>query len=232
MLFVISFFVAYHLPDNEWNIMLNFWNVTFNIMLFGGAVFFGGRAYTEMNSPAKSIEQLMIPASVFEKFIIPLLITSFGWLLFTTISFQVFVLITDALWSGLFHLKLGFYNVFEMLSSPIYTQALKFYFFTHSVFFLGATAFKKYAIAKTALATFIIQNGVNLLGLIFILILFGNLIDFGIAVDATFRRPEIHNWIENGGLMQMTHWVYWITALVLPIIFYVAAYFKVKEREV
>jgi hypothetical protein len=232
IIFIISFFMAYHLPPgSEW-LLTNLHNVAFIIMLYGGAVFFGGRSYFEMNTGAKSIEQLMIPASVFEKFIIPALFTSFGWMFFSLVTYEVFAALTNGLWSAIFHLDLGFYNLLEMLGDEKWFTAVKFYFLVHATFFLGSAAFKKYAIPKTALALFIIQNGMNLIGFIFILIFFGNGVNFGFAVDATAQELNIKEWMENGGMQTLMSLSYWGSGVVLPIILYVAAYFKLKEREV
>ncbi|MBC8344372.1 MAG: hypothetical protein H8E61_10355, partial [Bacteroidetes bacterium] len=140
--------------------------------------------------------------------------------------------LSNALWSAIFSLNLEVYNIFDIFRDPRWFQSVKFFFLGHAAFFLGSAAFRKYAIPKTLLAAFIIQNVLNLLGLIFILMLFGNLMSFGISSAATFESPDMKKWFESGGEELLVSLTFWLSAVILPLILYVAAYFKLKEREV
>ena len=232
LMFIITFFFAYNLNNENAAISNIFHKVAAITMLYGGALFFGGRVFIKMNSGAKTIEQLMIPASIFEKFIVPLLFSSIGWILFTAVSYQLFAMLTNAVWSGIFSLDIPVYNFLDIINEANWVTSIKFYFLSHATFFLGSAAFRKYSIPKTALASFLIMLAFFLLGYIAILLLFGNDLSFGVASAITFSKPEIQEWFTNGGGKLLVKSTYWAVGVVLPIILYAAAYFKLKEREV
>ncbi|MBT4340310.1 MAG: hypothetical protein HOD63_17100 [Bacteroidetes bacterium] len=54
LMFIITFFFAYNLNNDNAPILNIFHKIASIIMLYGGALFFGGRVFIKMNSGAKT----------------------------------------------------------------------------------------------------------------------------------------------------------------------------------
>ncbi len=233
ILFVISFIIAANIPTGNVEPLFIFHTVAFVIMLFLGCIIVAGRSFQDMNTSEKALSQIMIPASGFEKFITTVLFSSVGWILITFISYEIFALLTNAIWAGIFGLDYKTFNVFDLPEMPADSIKYTLYFFfgIHSLFFLGASAFKKYPIAKTALAGFLVNQAFSLLFLVTILITFGSLLEFGEAMGNIVDHLQAID-LELEDIEKYFIYPEILFAYILPATLYVAAYFKLKEREV
>jgi len=230
--FIISFFIAVNIQGGSAEVLNNFHLVAYIVLLFIGSVFISGKAYHDMNTTEKSITQLMIPASNFEKFISPLLLTSIGWIIISFTSYMLFALTSNMIWSVVFDLNSWYFNLFEYFKHPGSSYIIKSFFIIHAIFFLGSATFKKYAIGKTALAMFIVQNSMSFLWMFVMLILFGSFNSFDSNDIAISNKLAEYEWfsVESLGKLRMVGEA--VVYLVLPTILYLTAYFKLKEREV
>jgi len=228
LIFIVTFFIAYYTNSEIIGKGMNgFLFSAYAFLLFMGSIILSGRAFQNLNSPEKSIAQLMMPASTFEKFILPLVYTSLGWLLLSFTLFGVFGFVTTALWNIVFDLQIENFVIFEILSDSNAIKIVESLFFIHSIFFLGAVSFKKYPIAKTALATFIVNIIFVVFTLILIMVLFGSFDFFGESIE------NIYDLYFNADLMERIGKVMEkIFIVLLPGVLYLIAYFKLKEREV
>jgi hypothetical protein len=103
------------------------------------------------------------------------------------------------------------------------------YFMVHSLFFLGAAAFQKHAIPKTLLAGFLVNSLFTFVNLLIMMILFGGFGDFNLTMNSPESwEPDFHHFFTNF----LPRFVKTAFVYVVPVIFYVAAFFKIKEREV
>lgn len=232
LIFIISFFVAYYSESSTAHVFDYFHLVSMGIMLILGTVFMAGKSFSDMNTSEKSIGMIMIPASSFEKFIVPLISSSVGWLLVVYVSYELLALIINGLWSALFGMEFVFFNVFDFIKGKELTDMFLAYFFTHSIFFLGAAAFKKYPIAKTILAQFLLNFAYSILALIFIMVLFGNM---GYFANSSENFGEIlleKGWFTQEKIVFYGRVLKILVMVVLPVLLYITAFFKFKEREV
>lgn len=224
--FITSFFVANNAPSLLNNMHLIF----YFILIYGGAALIAGRSFWHLNSTEKSIAHLSLPASTFEKYFIPWLLSGIVWILAAIGSYILYAMLINGLWSGV----MGFpYETFKPFTLQIGPQSINEgylpFFLVHSTFFLGAAAFQKHAIPKTLLAGFIINSLFTFLNLIFIMILFGGFGDFNLNLNSPDSWAPDFQYFFTDFLPRFvkTAFVY-----VIPVIFYIAAFFKIKEREV
>jgi hypothetical protein len=229
---LVTFFIAFNIRNGGSGDLSNFHSGSYIFFLFFGLILFTGRAFHDMNTSARSINQLMIPVSGFEKFIVPLLSTSVIWFLSATVVYQVFVFIANGLWGLIFGIDFDFAFLWELPGDMNLLLLLEIMIFIHSIVFIGSATFKKYPIAKTALSLFIINTAFNVTGLLTIIILFGNFENFGLSVEQfghyLIDQGYDEQFIEN----LLRHYIKNLVVYFVPVVLYVAAYFKVKEREV
>jgi hypothetical protein len=216
--FITSFFVARSAP-----FMLDRMHFIFYfIFLYGGAVLMAGSAFRVLNRPDKSIAYLSLPASTFEKYLIPWLLTGIVWAIVSIASYIAFALLINLLWSGVMQFPFEAFNPFgNCLGLPSIYHAYMVYFLVHSVFFLGAAAFRKSAIPKTLLAGFILQSGFTFLNLMLMLILFGNFRGMDQQMQLLDGNREGMVYFFQEVLPQVVKYAF---VYVIPVIFYVAAF--------
>jgi hypothetical protein len=225
--FITSFFIANGNPQHLTRMHVVF----YIILLFGGVTLAAGRSFRHMNSPAKSIASLSLPASTFEKVLIPWLLTGIVWALLSISSYLLIANLINGLWAVVFSFPFETFNPFTLpnqMGNSILEVYLP-YFIIHSVFFLGAASFQKNPIPKTLLTGFLVNSTFTFVGLITIMILFGGMMGFGTTMDqAEIMNADFQYVFEE----RIPAIIKSIVVYVLPVIFYIAAFFKIKEREV
>ena len=195
------------------------------ILLLAGTIF-TSTIFSDLGDKKKAIAWLMLPASHFEKFLVAW-IYSFGiFLVLYTVSFYgvaLFVL-------NIKHFQGHPPQVFNVFGNH-FLQIYLVYAFLHGVAFCGAIYFEKMHFIKTAFVFFI-----SLAILIFINKILLSAIT-GTAVEAA---PPFGNlrFLENGHLtdvniarLQQGNYMIFL-AVVLAFIFWVAAYYRLKEKKV
>jgi hypothetical protein len=223
--FIISFFVAINNPLGLERMHYNFYHV----LIFGGALAMGGAAFHMLNTRQKSVSYLSLPASVTEKYLVAWILSGIGWLLFVIIFYPFFALLINAIWAGIMGFPLKWCHP---LSGGCHNQPdaviYQIYFTVHSAFFLGAAAFRQHPIPKTFLTGFITNFIITVVALLTILILFGTL--FPIPSSETIESVNLDTLERfNSAASEVVKVLF---LYILPVIFYVAAFFKLKEREV
>ena len=243
LLFIIGFFIAYSLRNatDSTPFFTVFHYIGLPVMMVLGSVLFAAKSFQDMNTPEKSIGQILIPASTFEKLILPLVSTSLIWLVFSFVSYHVFSLLFNSAWVAAFGFNFEIFNGLKIFNIPMMFEIIMGYFLLHSMFLLGATAFKKYPIVKTILVGNIMQWAYSLFALLVIVILFGSMESFGQAMESLgdiLKNKEwfIDRYVYNGVEIEMMGYkmrYFWrFMMLLLTVVLYVTAYFKLKEREV
>lgn len=223
--FTTSFFVAKNIPDSLEAMHMIF----FTLMLLGGVIFVAGRSYSQMNNIEKAISYLSIPASTFEKYVVPIVFTTIGWILATFLTYHIFAILINVIWSVVFQFEYSGFNFFTFNLSGLNTnwEFLKIFFLIHSIFFLGSAAFKKNPIPKTLLTAFIVNSFFTFFGMLLVFIFFGTFENLGeVMTHIIFKEIWIFQEQVMSKIMEIT-FVY-----ILPVIFYITAFFKLKEREV
>ncbi len=241
VLFVISFFIAANSKPEAEAPFEHFHKFAFLLMLFGGEIVIAGRSFQDMNTSEKALTQIMIPASKLEKFTINALFSSVGWALITFALYQTFGLLINALWASIYDLNFNYFitidvfNISEemLVNAPDFYSRIHIYNYIllHAFFFLGATAFKKHPIVKTALTFFLVSLFYLLIGFVMMLLFFGSFNEMGHAMQ-DFGDYLTANNIQKEDLKPLISGFEVFTYYLFPLILYVTSYFKMQEREV
>lgn len=234
LLFIIGFFIAYANRNHPYNLynFVPFHYVGMLIMIMLGGIVLASRAFQDMNTPEKAITQILIPASAFEKFLVPLISTSLIWVVFSFVSYLAFSLIFNCVWVCAFGFEFEVFNGLKVFNHPWVLEIVLAFFLAHSIFILGAATFRKYPIVKTILAQWIIQWAYSLFAIVIILILFGSMENFGNAMNHIDHSQFPTERFDPVVLEAQARFLLKSLMVALTAALYVTAYFKLKEREV
>jgi hypothetical protein len=225
--FITSFFMANNAPE----LLPKMHQVFYFIFLYGGVAVAGGSAFRSISSQSKSIAYLGIPASIFEKYLIPWLLSGIVWGIAAIGSYLAFAALVNGLWSATLGFPFELFNPFTVhTGGKSVMESYSAYFTVHAIFFLGAAAFQRHPIPKTLLAGFIINSIFTFLSLFMMLILFGKFEKFdNETVMMASKTDQNFHYFFTELLPQIVRasFIY-----IIPVIFYIAAFFKLKEREV
>lgn len=201
-------------------------SVLFGILLLLAGSIFTSTIFADYGEKKKSITALTLPASHFEKYLL-------AWLY----SFVFFLII----YIGSFYLILFFLlqlkslpghpiEIFDVFNNQIGYLMIILFALLHSIVFYGAILYDKLHFIKTAFVFFICFAILILINKIFLSLLlqqdvnpsmpFGNirLIENSKEIIIKLRRPDHDP-------------VLWVM-MVLTLLFWVAAYFRLKEKRV
>lgn len=237
LLFIIGFFIAY--ANRDHTVVTEFFTIfhyiALPILMCVGSVLLAGRSFQDMNTPEKSTMQILIPASTFEKYTIYLLSTSILWMIFSFVFYQVFSILFNGLWSLVYGFEFVYFNAFDIFNVFMIDQIILGYLLLHSIYLLGAAAFKKYPIVKTILTQFVINWVFGILAFIFMLIFFGSMEGFGNKMDAIDHIKPHQEWILSMSPEELEYKARFLLrslTILLTASLYVTGYYKLKEREV
>jgi len=116
-------------------------------LLFLGGFIITSLAFREVWQAGSGIAYLTLPGSLFEKFVVKLLLTSVGFAAGTLVFVSAVAAASEGLDRLLFGVGHGFFNPF----TPAVLQAVVRYVVLQSFFLLGSIWFRKLAFVKTAL---------------------------------------------------------------------------------
>ena len=198
--------------------------VTF--LLLGGSIF-TSVIFSELNDKCKAIPYLMLPASVFEKFLL-------SWIY----SFVIFQLVYIIGFYLIDYLLLAFserINPPVPLSNSNQQEALPYaltflaFMVLHSLTFFGAVFFKKLHFIKTGFALFILLGLLVLANSFFLESLTGAELSVAIPFQGIeFIQGEAHYYIPSVDQGNM----YYYLMAGLALLLWLGTYFKLKEQEV
>jgi hypothetical protein len=120
----------------------------FQNLLFLGGFIVTSLAFREVWQNGSGIAYLMLPGSLFEKFLVKLLMTSIGFAVGTLVFMSAAGAVSETLDRLLFGAGHGFFNPF----TPAVLQAVVRYLVLQSFFLLGSIWFRKLAFVKTVLS--------------------------------------------------------------------------------
>ncbi len=205
----------------------DFHGIWYPIVLLGGGYLFTSRSLSELDAENSRMGYLSLPASNFEKFTSKFLITNFGYILFVTIVYALFALLSNAISEAYFNFSFQAFNPFR----EHYPIILIIYITTHSIFLLGAITFNRFAIFKTFLSMVVIYFILAAIIFLCVRIIFYDFFDgmFMVKHDVLYRPNEQFKDFAEHSLPKIAQFISYfiITPLILA-----AGYFKLKEREV
>ena len=196
------------------------------LMLIAGTIF-TSTIFSDYGDKSKAISSLTLPATAFEKFLV-------GWLysypIFMIVYTAVFYLVLIGLGS-MRHWSVGQHFDILSLHQDILSMVLVMFSILHAISIFGAVLFKKLHFIKTGFAFFIGYAFIMIANTLFLKAVTGlNVIKFAMPygylnfdVGSKYYSIYVKNSISLGVI---------ITLLVVALLIWVAAYFRLKEKQV
>ena len=209
--------------------------------------FYASSVFAEFGNQAQGIAWLAVPASALEKLLCGLFYAVVLCILFYSLVFFVtdipmveignqMIRRQHRMWPGGYPISPSpIFSVFKGLpGDPMDSQLhiiLFMYFAMQSVFLLGSVYFKRFAFIKTVVAV-----------MIFILVFtMYERIRLDMMPNQWHVYPPVENWMKDGGTIRVqsiriSEWLTTPLAFLLlfgiPPVFWIATYFRIKEKEV
>ncbi|MDB5024176.1 MAG: hypothetical protein JWP78_1931 [Mucilaginibacter sp.] len=202
-----------------------FQTAIFMMILCLGGTIFTSTVFTDIGDKKKAVSSLTLPASHFEKFLV-------GWIY----SFLIFIVVYTATFYliVLFAVNLKHFSgqpaeIINVFDNPI-CWAYLLYAFLHAIAFHGAIFFEKLHFLKTSFAFFIYLAILTLINKVLLDALLGRDVNTGLPFGNI-------RFVENNKVWDLNITDAWdsfilIFLAVLALIFWVAAYYRLKEKQV
>ncbi|UOE46687.1 hypothetical protein MTO98_19980 [Mucilaginibacter sp. SMC90] len=201
-----------------------FQGAIFAVLIVIAGPIFTSTIFTNLGDKRKAIPALTLPASQFEKFMV-------SWVYSYVIFFLVYTGIFYLVLSILLNLKHWPGHQPEMLTlfQDKFTILLILFSFLHAVTLYGAIRFEKLHFIKTGFSFFIFYALLILSNTLFLRVIVGRQI-YPATPFAFLNFPEGTNFYTIGLNVQQSAWVF-IMLPVVTLLFWIAAYFKLKEKQ-
>jgi hypothetical protein len=217
---IILFFSA--IDDGEaWKYMQNFYIVGF---IISGLVV-SGMAFTNLRSKEKAMAYLSLPASLLEKLIAEIILTTIGFIIIYSIIFYVYNFFIYLIGTP-FNLHA---NILDIFNKEVFEGWL-LYIILQSLLLAGAATFRKAPLFFTLFSIFAAGLAILIIVVLMALSFKGYIENAGLE-HMNIKNDDIilGKRFENHFLIQFPKFMfYYVTA---PL-FWIVAYFKLKEKEV
>jgi hypothetical protein len=224
-----------------------FQGLTYCVGLYTVGCLYASTIFAEFDNKARGIAWLAVPSSALEKLLCGWLYSAITFFVVYTMAFYLvdipMIRIVNGLieyghrtWTGGLPIEpVRVFNVFKGLPNDYLRHSgslyLLFYFALQSAFALGSVYFNRYAFIKTGVAIAI--------ALICFMTLQQRLIDS--ALPPGWHRQFFYDWITDTGTLHVraVRLSPFLSAILgslllygIPVIFWTATYFRIKEKEV
>ena len=200
-------------------ITINFFISIFGLWYAITASVIASMSFRELRDKKSATSYLTLPASVFEKYLTVWLYSIIVGIVGYLVMFAVFNLLLIFI-GAMFKVHVPFFNFLQYKSLGALTIG---YLVVNSEFLLGATIFKRSPFLQTILWMFIIAMALSFIfGPIAKLLLQGDFQNLLVG-DIEQYSEQIKNIIETGAK---------VVIAAVTVLFWAAAYFKVKEKQV
>lgn len=193
-----------------------YYNTFYCVLLILTGAYLTSRSFTEYKSTSSGFTYMMLPASTFEKFLIPTFFAGIGYFVVYTLFFTLLAWATNWFWGLIYHFPFFQFNPFDHRNFPGTTMFFFIYMIIQPLFLIGSIALRKNHFIITGIILFVGLLFFLFYGMLLNRIVQGKFGDIGIDFDP----DSFKNW-----------WPYLI-ALVLHGILQIASFFKLKELEV
>jgi hypothetical protein len=209
----------------ETPIDLNMQSVLFMPIYFLAGTIFTSTIFGDISDRKKAIASLTLPASHFEKFLVAWL---FSYLIFSVVFMGSYYLILMLL-LNLRHWPNQHIEVFSIFHQPAASFLLLFTLL-QSIAFYGAIVFEKLHFIKTGFCFFIAVGVLTLFNTSFIEALIGRVIRPATPF-AVIGFLDHDRYVVVASIAQTDGLVGWLI-LCVSILFWIAAYYRLKEKQV
>jgi len=196
----------------------------FFIMLLTGTIF-TSTVFADLGDRKKAIAWLVLPASHFEKYLVTWIYSFLLFIIVYTMIFYLALLIALNVQHVHTH-RMVILNIFEQQILQMYLV----FAFLHAITFFGAVYFEKMHFIKTAFVFFIIVAVMIVFNKGLLTLLVGRTVDAS-PPFSTMRFAENSQMVDIKIERQNAPYILYLFIL-LTFIFWVAAYFRLKEKQV
>lgn len=222
--------------DFDHPIAINFYiihRVIFLIYLLFGAMIVGTFSFREMNSVSLKQHFLSLPASISEKWLAKLIISTVITPVLLILNYYLDMNITNWLIWQAFGIDLAEYNLFEAFFQFPYFLV---YFCVNGIFFWGSITFGKLSFFKTILAMVLAYFLLAILFLTVINFYLPELGDYWDIFELDFsKRLKDYKFKDDDHSFQMipdTGWIMAGTIFSVVLVLMASSYFRLKEKQV
>ncbi len=205
----------------------NFHTVFFPLSLAITGYIVTSMAFSEIHDSKKGFMFMLTPASIPEKLIARLLLTSIGFSILVIVGYFIFSLLGAAITTLAFGKAFALFNPF----SVGVWRSVALYLVTQSVFLFGSIYFRKASLMKTLLALFAIALGVGIITFLLIRIAFSDMFTGFFMID----KP-LDLWFQEKNLSKLFNVLYVIVKLLfwtaMAPFFWIMSYVRLREKEV
>jgi len=199
--------------------------VIFAAALFLGCAIFTSTIFADYGDNKKAVSSLMLPASPLEKFLV-------GWvwsyLVFTVVFLASFYLVLYMVTNAR-HWPHHYPQLFNVFVDPAPTIFIPFTF-VHAFTLFGAIHFKRLHFIKTGFVFFATVAGLILVNTFFLQGLFGRTIHPAVPfTNVSFSQGD--KYFDINITQQYSGVILWLI-IVVSVFLWVAAYFRLKEKQV
>ena len=196
----------------------------FAIMLLSGTIFTSS-VFADLGEKKKAIAWLVLPASHFEKYLVAWIYSFFLFIIVYTMIFYL-ALFTALNIQHVHTHRTVILNIFEKQILQMYLV----FAFLHAIAFFGAVYFEKLHFIKTAFAFFIIIAGLILLNKGLLSAFTGKSVEMSPPFN-NMRFEEAGQTVDIKIEKQNAPYILYLF-VTLTFIFWVATYFRLKEKQV
>ncbi len=196
----------------------------FSLLALAGTIF-TSTIFSDLGEKKKSIPTLLLPASTLEKFLV-------AWIYSYVVFIVVFTIMYYFALSAVLYSQAVRGNSEQMMDFFSHQMFLQFLFFSflHSIAMFGAIFFGKLHFIKTAFCFFITIGLLILLSTLWGKALTGKDVVPRIPFSNIAFR-ENNQWSVVSISEEKMIWIMWV-GIAVTILFWVAAYFRLKEKRV
>ncbi len=198
------------------------------VVLISGGLLFTSRSFRGLHDPIQGLSWLLLPASLLEKTIVYILLTTVVYVTGGMLLFGVISMVSEALNQMLLGRHHGLFSPID----PLVLKSALTYTAMQAPFLVGAAYFRKHALSKTIL----VLMGFSVLLAVGILaaarIIFGDQwsgMDFELMLDGIDMGMGWEQFVQLGctaaGAAKVLFW------LVIPVVSWTICYFRLKETE-
>jgi hypothetical protein len=211
----------------DWNFHLVFYPL---VLMIGGHII-TSTAFHELHSKEKSYTFITLPASLAEKYLVKLILTSIGYAIASLIVYFVFSLVAVGLSELFFDMSHPIFNPFH----PLVWRMVSIYIATHAVTFFGAVFFKRLHLLNTILWITIIGLVLGFVFTSLFRLVFWEYFE-GFSLTITDETISILNPAEHTDLIGFFNGITTFLEVLLygamPVFFWVTGFIRLRETEV
>jgi len=192
------------------------YQLLYMFLLIATGAYLTSRSFVEYKGTSTGFTYMMLPASTFEKFVIPAFFGGIAYFIFYTIVFVLLAWCTNWFWSLIYDYQYFAFNPFSEHNFYITTLFFIIYMIIQPLFLIGSITLRKNHFIISGIWIFVGVLFFLFYSLILNRLMTGEFGEFGFEI--------------NPGMM--LGWKPYLVAFAIHCVLQIPVYFKLKEKEV